>query len=178
MSDYNSNNRRGDDRGGSRFGGRDSGRRGFGGGRDFGRPAMHKATCAECGNDCEVPFQPTGDRPVYCSNCFESRRKGDSNSRGTDNRNFQRPNFEERRSYSPSGGDNGRRAGTNDNGQLLDQLKSLNIKLDKIISFLEPRIEKPKESKREVIDIVSEPKPVKPKVRKIKAKMEKSEISL
>ncbi len=60
----------------------------------------------------------------------------------------------------------------------MDQLKSLNIKLDKIISFLEPRIEKPKESKREVIDIVSEPKPVKPKVRKIKAKMEKSEISL
>jgi CxxC-x17-CxxC domain-containing protein len=25
---------------------------------------MHKAVCAECGKDCEVPFKPSGDRPV------------------------------------------------------------------------------------------------------------------
>jgi len=31
---------------------------------------MHQAECAECGNRCEVPFRPTGDKPVYCSNCF------------------------------------------------------------------------------------------------------------
>jgi CxxC-x17-CxxC domain-containing protein len=31
---------------------------------------MHPATCAECGMMTEVPFQPRGDRPVYCSNCY------------------------------------------------------------------------------------------------------------
>ncbi len=38
---------------------------------DRGRPEMHKATCANCGKNCEVPFRPSGDKPVYCSNCFE-----------------------------------------------------------------------------------------------------------
>jgi len=31
---------------------------------------MHRATCAECGKPCEVPFKPSGDKPVFCSNCF------------------------------------------------------------------------------------------------------------
>ncbi len=31
---------------------------------------MYKAVCAACGKECEVPFQPRGDRPVYCSECF------------------------------------------------------------------------------------------------------------
>ena len=31
---------------------------------------MFKVVCAECGKDTEVPFQPRGDRPVYCSDCF------------------------------------------------------------------------------------------------------------
>jgi CxxC-x17-CxxC domain-containing protein len=31
---------------------------------------MHPATCAECGMMTEVPFLPRGDRPVYCSNCY------------------------------------------------------------------------------------------------------------
>lgn len=35
---------------------------------------MHKATCAECGQETEVPFQPTGDRPVYCRDCFQNKR--------------------------------------------------------------------------------------------------------
>lgn len=30
----------------------------------------HPAVCAECGKDCEVPFIPRGDKPVYCSDCF------------------------------------------------------------------------------------------------------------
>lgn len=34
---------------------------------------MHPVTCAECGKQTEVPFRPTGDRPVYCSNCFSKR---------------------------------------------------------------------------------------------------------
>ncbi|MEJ2673485.1 MAG: DNA-directed RNA polymerase [Deltaproteobacteria bacterium] len=35
----------------------------------------HKATCAECGKECEVPFKPSGTRPVYCRECFAKRRR-------------------------------------------------------------------------------------------------------
>jgi CxxC-x17-CxxC domain-containing protein len=35
---------------------------------------MFTATCADCGRTAQVPFQPTGSRPVYCSDCFQSRR--------------------------------------------------------------------------------------------------------
>ncbi len=31
---------------------------------------MYPATCAACGKETEVPFEPRGDRPVYCSDCF------------------------------------------------------------------------------------------------------------
>jgi len=32
---------------------------------------MFKATCADCGNTCEIPFRPTNGRPVYCRDCFK-----------------------------------------------------------------------------------------------------------
>jgi CxxC-x17-CxxC domain-containing protein len=35
---------------------------------------MFSATCSECGNEARVPFQPRGDRPVYCSDCFSKQR--------------------------------------------------------------------------------------------------------
>lgn len=148
MGDYNSNNR------GGRFGGRSTGRRGYGGGRNFDRPVMHKATCAECGNDCEVPFLPSGDRPVYCSNCFERRGNRDVNARSSNNGQF-RPRSND---YAPSKGP--------DFGQLLDQLKSLNYKLDKIISILEPKeINKPSAllkltdiPERQIENIIKKPK--------------------
>lgn len=49
------------------------------GGRQFGsRPTgpkeMHKATCADCKQECEVPFKPSGDRPVYCRNCYAKHK--------------------------------------------------------------------------------------------------------
>ena len=48
---------------------------GYGGG-GYGRPReMHKATCAECKQECEVPFKPSGDRPVYCKACFSKRKE-------------------------------------------------------------------------------------------------------
>ena len=31
---------------------------------------MHKAICADCGKECEVPFQPTAGRSVYCRDCY------------------------------------------------------------------------------------------------------------
>lgn len=35
---------------------------------------MYPATCARCGQQTQVPFQPRGDRPVYCSTCFHAER--------------------------------------------------------------------------------------------------------
>ena len=35
---------------------------------------MFPATCAECGKSTEVPFQPRGDKPVYCSDCYRKIR--------------------------------------------------------------------------------------------------------
>ena len=37
---------------------------------------MHKAVCAECKKDCEVPFVPRAGRPVYCKECYSGRRNG------------------------------------------------------------------------------------------------------
>ena len=35
---------------------------------------MFPATCAQCGKATEVPFEPRGDRPVYCSQCYNKTR--------------------------------------------------------------------------------------------------------
>jgi len=35
-----------------------------------------QAVCAACKKECEVPFKPRDDRPVYCKDCF-SKRKDD-----------------------------------------------------------------------------------------------------
>ncbi len=53
-----------------------SGNRGFGGNRRFERRPreMHKAICAECKKECEVPFKPTEDRDVFCQECFMKRK--------------------------------------------------------------------------------------------------------
>jgi len=39
---------------------------------------MHRAICAECRKECEVPFRPSGERPVYCRECFSKHREDDS----------------------------------------------------------------------------------------------------
>lgn len=57
-------------------------------GGDFEDREMFQAVCDECSSKCEVPFKPSGDKPVYCSNCFKktSNRDGDkSQSRGGGN---------------------------------------------------------------------------------------------
>jgi CxxC-x17-CxxC domain-containing protein len=48
----------------------------MGGGSYGERPQreMFDAVCAECGRTARVPFRPTGARPVYCSDCFQTRR--------------------------------------------------------------------------------------------------------
>ena len=61
--------------GGSSYGGGGGGSYGGGGG-GYDRPPrqLYDAVCADCGKTAQVPFQPTGSRPVYCNDCFRSRR--------------------------------------------------------------------------------------------------------
>jgi CxxC-x17-CxxC domain-containing protein len=51
---------------------------GGGGGREYGGGGgareMFSVTCSTCGQQAEVPFQPRGDKPVYCRDCFQSQR--------------------------------------------------------------------------------------------------------
>ncbi|MDQ2865665.1 MAG: zinc-ribbon domain containing protein [Candidatus Eremiobacteraeota bacterium] len=61
---------------GQQGGGRGGSRGGFGGaagGSGGGQREMFRATCSQCGGVAEVPFQPRGDKPVYCRDCFASR---------------------------------------------------------------------------------------------------------
>ncbi len=40
------------------------------------RRQMYPAVCAQCGKDCEVPFEPRDGRPVYCSECYSKMKAG------------------------------------------------------------------------------------------------------
>ncbi len=64
---------------GGRFGGRSGGYgrdRGSRFGRRDDRPReMFTTTCGDCGNECQVPFKPKDDRPVYCRECFQNHRQ-------------------------------------------------------------------------------------------------------
>ncbi len=40
----------------------------------FGRREMHDVTCADCGEETQVPFKPSGDRPVYFRDCYQKNR--------------------------------------------------------------------------------------------------------
>eukprot|EP00824_Muranothrix_gubernata_P025348 TRINITY_DN80_c0_g1_i3.p1 TRINITY_DN80_c0_g1~~TRINITY_DN80_c0_g1_i3.p1 ORF type:complete len:175 (+),score=30.91 TRINITY_DN80_c0_g1_i3:310-834(+) len=45
----------------------------------YERPGEREITdvqCSECGKPCTVPFRPTQGRPVFCNDCFASRRGG------------------------------------------------------------------------------------------------------
>jgi CxxC-x17-CxxC domain-containing protein len=37
------------------------------------RAEEHEAICDKCGQQCVVPFRPTGNKPIYCSNCFRKK---------------------------------------------------------------------------------------------------------
>jgi CxxC-x17-CxxC domain-containing protein len=39
-----------------------------------GQREMYEAVCDSCGATAKVPFQPSGDKPVYCRDCFQAKR--------------------------------------------------------------------------------------------------------
>lgn len=89
--------------GGGNFDRRESRRPSSGGrgGFDGGHRDLFDATCANCGKPCQVPFRPSGDRPVYCRDCF-ARQAGSSGGSG----NIPKKNFESRppfRTHAPQG---------------------------------------------------------------------------
>ncbi|MFB5615602.1 MAG: CxxC-x17-CxxC domain-containing protein, partial [Nitrosopumilus sp.] len=54
---------------------RNSGDRGS---RNDSRDESTTVTCADCGNECTVPFVPRTNKPVYCSDCFRENKPRDS----------------------------------------------------------------------------------------------------
>lgn len=42
--------------------------------RFAGKKTEFKVVCAECGHTTTVPFEPKGDRPVYCLDCFKKQK--------------------------------------------------------------------------------------------------------
>jgi len=195
MKNFNNRSGRGknNDSRGRDFDRRDSGNRRFGGG-DRERAQMHEAVCSDCGKKCEVPFRPTGDKPVYCSECFSNHRGG-SNSGRPERRGDERPRFQDRRRFDaicdkcgkkfdlpfkPTGdkpvycnecfGRGGNVSGkSNEAGvnQYKVQFDMLNSKLDRIIKALIP-----------VVPVKEEKKTVMPEKKKLAiGKKEKSKKS-
>lgn len=110
--------------------GKKYGRKSFGGsfgGRDSARPVMHQAICSECDKECEVPFKPSGDKPVFCRSCFKD--KGDTGPREFKKRDFGGKDF---------GGKSFNKApfGKSSGGITKEQFEILNSKLDKILDVL------------------------------------------
>ncbi len=50
------------------------------GSRDDGRGESTTVTCSDCGTECQVPFVPRTNKPVYCSDCFRQNKPQDSGS--------------------------------------------------------------------------------------------------
>jgi len=173
----------------------DGGRRSFGD-RDRERPQMHEATCSDCGKRCEVPFKPTGDKPVYCSQCFTSH--GGSSDR-PERGGRERPRFQDKRMFDATCATCGRRfelpfrpTGEKpvycnecfDKGSSApvkapekgykEQFDVLNAKLDRIIKALVP-VTPVKEEKKEIVkEVVKEKaKAVKPKKVAVKKEIKK-----
>ena len=112
------------DRGSRRDSGKSFGRRSDG--DRFGKPRSSRtvarrgesfdATCDKCGKKCDLPFKPTGRKPVYCRDCFKDADSTSSRSGDFD----RKPNFDREVKSSSSSSD-------------LDQI---NRKLDKIMQAL------------------------------------------
>lgn len=103
-----------DDRGSGRSfgGGGGGGGRSFGGGgRPGGQLELFDVTCAQCGTHTQVPFKPTGERPVLCRECFKGGDGARDNQRSAPRGN--------------AGADNSR------------ELREINEKLDKIMNALD-----------------------------------------
>jgi len=89
---------------------------------------MYDAVCSECGKDCQVPFRPSGEKPVFCSECFEKQNGGRKReSRGGE--------FRGRDSRS----DGGRRGGGIEVDKLMREMEKIDRKLERVLGLLDKR---------------------------------------
>ncbi len=98
---------------------------------------MHEAICDKCGKKCQVPFKPTGEKPIFCSDCFSTE------DRRSDRRGDRRGRDRYGRGSTKSRDEVGSR-------QLSEQLKSVSLKVDKVLELLE-REETEKQSSTKTI---------------------------
>ncbi|MBX6359662.1 CxxC-x17-CxxC domain-containing protein [Pseudacidobacterium ailaaui] len=54
----------------------------FGGGQRWSAPQGTSVICAGCGQQTTVPFEPRGDRPVFCKSCYQAQAGNRGGSRG------------------------------------------------------------------------------------------------
>jgi len=146
--------------GGAKRGGFRPERRSF----DRGPVTMHKATCSECGEICEVPFRPTGDKPVYCNKCFAGKREGGERAPRKD---FGRRDFVKSDSYK-------RQDQSSGNEEIKRQLETISNKLDQLTRSLESLTKNKEEKKIDSAGSQAESKPAKKKVAVKKAKKSSS----
>lgn len=138
-----------------------------------GRREMHQAICSQCGKDCQVPFRPTGDKPVYCSDCYE-KLANNSNSWSYGNNRPQRPSFGDRnsggnRNFSNNRDFGGGRNFSNNRGTDNRQMEMVTKKLDRIIELLEgqkPVVKMVGKTVEKKIDKVMDKKPTKKVTKK------------
>lgn len=144
------------------FGGRDRG--GFGGRDNFSdRKEMYPAVCSDCGNNCEVPFRPSGSKPVFCSDCFRGHDQAPTRDGGRDRDFAPAPRRFEERAPRPSFS-----AAPKDHN-MEDRLSALHVKLDKVIALLSDN----SAPKTTVKEVKSEPKEKEPIKEETKKKAEK-----
>jgi len=127
-------------RSGDRRPDRDSGGRGFSSGKSWGKRGdsetqMHKTTCTECGRGCEVPFRPTGEKPVYCSACFENKGGKRANFDTSRDDRFAKRDFNDR--GRPPVRENSSSSIVPNDGGVKKQLELINTKLERLIKVVE-----------------------------------------
>ncbi|MCH7605455.1 hypothetical protein IID24_05715, partial [Patescibacteria group bacterium] len=96
---------------------------------------MHSAKCSECGNNCEVPFRPSGEKPVYCSDCF--RRRGGESPRGSQDGDRRYSGGRDSET-SVSGKPFYKHDSSERTANYKAQFEQLNSKLDRILNALHP----------------------------------------
>ena len=123
--------------GGGGFRGGNGGGRSFGGNRggDRGPVTMHKAVCDECHKNCEVPFRPSGDKPIYCNECFGGKKGGDDRGPRKDFGNDRAPKREFNDRPAPASFAKPAPVGLGD--EMKNQFKEINVKLDRLVTAIE-----------------------------------------
>ncbi len=158
----------GGNRGGGFRGGNGGGRPSFGGNRggDRGPVTMHKAVCDECHKNCEVPFRPSGDKPIYCSDCFSSKREDGDRAPRREFSNDRAPRREFNDRPTPSFT---KPASAPAQDDMKNLFREINIKLDRLTSAIE-KLSSPK--------VLSQSSYVKPvvKVAPVVAKVEVKKV--